>query len=251
MDVDLPLVGLLTERRRLLEAVRSRESLLLLGPRGSGKTKIIRSVIRDLPARNDLIYVQYSSTLHELLISLTRALLESGHKNLRRLAPAGPDPEAWLSRQTSIHLKGILWNSLEAEPRTIILDGVDGASHPVYRFLQRIYFARGMAIFAASRDVLALGALGRLFWDPRKVLQFQHLSETDAEQLFDLAADRAGLRSRDVNLEEFREKVLDAASGNPGQIVEMCRLAANPQYITGRHIKFAPLRIDALMKFMA
>jgi hypothetical protein len=250
MEINLPLVGLLTERKRLLEGVCKRESLLLLGPRGSGKTRIIQSVIRDLPSGDNIIYVEYSSTLHELLISLTRALLESGHRSLRRRVPVGPDTDAWLSHQTSIHLKGILWTSLEAEPRTIILDGLDCASHRTYRFLQRIYFGPGMAIFAASRDVLALGVLGRLFWDPRRVLQFQPLCETDAEQLFELAVDRIGLRSRDLNVEEFREKVLDAASGNPGQIIEMCRLAANPQYVTGRHIKFAPLRIDALMKFM-
>jgi len=250
MDVDVPLIGLVNERRRLIEALRRRDSLLMLGPRGSGKTKIIRCTMRDLPSGNDVIYVEYSSTLHDLLMTLTGALLKSGHRDLRRRAAAGADPEGWLLRQTSVHLKGILWSSLEAEPRTIILDGIDGASHPTYRFLQRIYFTRGMAVFAAARDALALGALGRLFWDPRRALQFRPLSQPDAHQLFELAADRAGLRARDLNLEDFREKVLDAAAGNPGQIIEMCRLAAQPQYVTGRYIKFAPLRIDALMKFM-
>jgi hypothetical protein len=139
---------------------------------------------------------------------------------------------------------------LEAEPRTIVLDGVDGASHPIFRFLQRLYFARGMVIIAASRDGMALGALGRLFWDTRKFLQFRELAESEAEQLFELATGHLGLRKLDLSLEDFREKVLEAARGNPGQIIEMRRLAANPQYVTGRHIKFAPLRIDALMKFM-
>ena len=37
--------------------------------------------------------------------------------------------------------------------------------------------------------------------------------------------------------------------GNPGQIVEMCRSATEPLYVSGRHIKFAPLRIDALIRF--
>jgi hypothetical protein len=30
----------------------------------------------------------------------------------------------------------------------------------------------------------------------------------------------------------------------------MCRLAAQPQYVSGRYIKFTPLRIDAVMKFI-
>jgi len=250
MEANLPTVGLLNERRRLLDAIRAHESLLLLGPRGAGKTKIIRSALEDPPPRNDVTYIPYTSTLHELLIALTRALLESGHRNLRRRVLAASDPEEWLSHQTSIHLKGILWNSLEAEPRTIILDGVDGASYPIFRFLQRLYFARGMVIIAAARDGMALGALGRLFWDPRKVLQFRPLTEPDAGRLFELAARSLGLRRLNLSLDEFREKVLEAAGGNPGQIIEMCRLATNPQYVAGRYIKFAPLRIDALMRFM-
>lgn len=241
----LPLIGLLSERKRVFDAVEKRESVLLLGPRGCGKTTVIRSVLGN---RDDVIYLCYSPNLHVLLLSLTRALLHERHSYFRPVLSKHSDPESWLSRQTSIHLKGVLWNALEAEPRTIILDGVDGASHPVYRFLQRVYFTRGMALLAAARDSVALGSLGRLFWHPEKTIHFKHLTEHEAGQLFEIAADR--FRLGELEIEEFRQKVLQAANGNPGQIVQMCRLAANPQYISGKHIKFAPLRIDAMMKFL-
>ena len=52
-----------------------------------------------------------------------------------------------------------------------------------------------------------------------------------------------------LDLDEFREKVLESAHGRPGQIIEMCRLATQPQYLAGRYVKFAPLRIDKLIKF--
>ena len=45
-----------------------------------------------------------------------------------------------------------------------LLDGIADASFPIYRFLQRIYHPRGVALFAASRDARSLGALARLFW---------------------------------------------------------------------------------------
>lgn len=73
------------------------------------------------------------------------------------------------------------------EPRTIILDGVDGASHPIFRFLQRVYFAPGVVMFAAARDPVALGTLSRLFWHPEKVIHFKLLTESEAGQLFDIA----------------------------------------------------------------
>jgi hypothetical protein len=128
-----------------------------------------------------------------------------------------------------------------------MLDGVAGAGFPTYRFLQRIYHTPGMTLFASSQDAFSLGALARLFWNPAKALNIPPLQDRDAEQLFETAADYFKLRHLDLG--EFREKVLESAHGNPGQIIEMCRLATEPQYHAGRYIKFAPLRIDTVMRF--
>lgn len=247
-EASLPIIGLVSERKRMLEALERRESLLLLGPRGCGKTTVIRAAIEAHSAKSDIVYVHYSSSLHQLLISLARALFQSGHRYLNRFAPKLTNREKWLVQQTSLHLKGLLWSALEAEPKTIILDEVDGASHPIFRFMQRLYFAKGMTMFAAARDSVALGALSRLFWHPEKVIHFKLLSTIEAEQLFDIAVEHFHLG--EFGVEEFRPKVLNAANGNPGQIVEMCRLATDPQYVSGKYIKFAPLRIDAMMKFL-
>jgi energy-coupling factor transporter ATP-binding protein EcfA2 len=244
---EFPLIGLARERDRLIEALRRRQPLLLLGPAGSGKSALIRAAVAALPASQGILRLRYSSNLHRLLIELARGLLETGHCSLRRALRA-ENAETWVSRQTSVHLKGVLWSTLEAEPRAIILDGVDRASFPMYRFLQRLYFAKGMGFVAAAREPAGLGALGRLFWDPRITVQVRPLNEPDAARLFDLAAESFYLHN--LNVREFREKALDAAGGNPGQIIEMCRMATNPAYVSGRHIKFAPLRIDMVMKFL-
>ncbi len=249
MEPAFPLLGAFGERERLKAAIKNRESLLITGSGGAGKTALIKSVIAELHNVRELVQVQYSSSLHQLLVDLARCLLAAKHRALRRRAKAGPDVEKWLSKQTSVHLKGLLWTSLEAEPLTIILDGIDGASFPMYRFLQRLYFVRGMSIIASARDMGSLGALGRLFWDPRTILHVGPLNHSDSEQLFDLVAKRFGLERLD--LVEFRKKVLDSAQGNPGQITEMCRLATNPLYVSGKHIKFAPIRIDVVAHFLS
>jgi len=119
----------------------------------------------------------------------------------------------------------------------MILDGVTGAGFPTYRFLQRIYHTPGMTLFAASRDTVSLGALVRLFLNRAQTLSIPPLPERDAEQLFEAAA--SNFKLGHLDLAEFREKALESARGNPGQIIEMCRLAAQPQYHTGRHINFS------------
>lgn len=57
-------------------------------------------------------------------------------------------------------------------------------------------------------------------------------------------------RLESLDLDAFRRKVLTAARGNPGQILAMCRMAGRPEYQQGRHIKFLPLRMDALAAFV-
>jgi hypothetical protein len=245
MEPQLPLVGMAQEKQRLSLAFGTGDPLLLLGPHGSGKTRLIQEA---LPSNHHVLYIAWEPTLHALLTAMARALIAARHPDFLRHAKPGRDPEAWLAIQTSIHLKGLLWTAVESSPVPMVLDGIAGASFPTYRFLQRIYHAHGMALFAASRDAFSLGALARLFWDPAKALNIPPLHERDAGQLFEAAADY--FRLRNLDLDEFREKVLDSARGNPGQIIEMSRLATQPQYLAGRYIKFAPLRIDTVMKFV-
>jgi len=244
MEPHLPFVGMAKERQRLSLAFETGDPLLLLGPQGCGKTTLIQEAIS---SNHHLLYIAWEPTLHALLTAMARALIAARHAGFISRAKQGADPEAWLTAQTSIHLKGLLWSAMECSPVPMMLDGVTGAGFPTYRFLQRIYHTPGMALFAASRDAFSLGALARLFWNPAKALNIPPLHERDAEQLFEAAVDHFKLRNLD--LDEFREKVLESARGNPGQIIEMCRLATQPQYHAGRYIKFAPLRIDTVMKF--
>jgi hypothetical protein len=118
----------------------------------------------------------------------------------------------------------------------------------MYRFLQQVYYipAVSLVVTAASRD--HLGHLRKLLWDPREEIALKPLGRPEALSLFDVASRIYRLQSFD--LDAFRAKVLTAAQGNPGQILTMCRMASRPEYQDGRHIKFLPLRIDALTAFV-
>lgn len=243
---DGPLVGLLKEKRRIEEAVRRGKSMLILGPAGSGKTALVRSVAASV---SGAIYLCYRPVLHEMLGSMAAALVRSGHPRFARLVKHGHAPEKWANAQTSVHLRGLIWNGLEAKGCLIILDGIDSSSSQAYRFFQRVYHSPGTMMLAIARDVFRLGELHRLLWDPRRTIQMAPLTETEALTLFEGAADRFGLREFDLT--GFRLRVLESAKGNPGQIVEMCRMAGDPQYRSGKHILFAPLRIDLMTRYLA
>ena len=242
---EVPLAGLLKERRRIEDAIQQGESLLVLGPAGSGKTTLVQSVAASI---KDALYVEYRPVLHDTLASLAVALAENGHPRFARLVKNGQPPSKWAAGQTSVHLRGLIWSGLEAAPCLLILDNIEGSSFQAYRFFRRVYHSPGMTTIAISRDLIQLGELHRLFWDPRKTIQMTPLSDSEAATLFELAADRFCLREFD--LADFRPRVLDNAKGNPGQIVGMCRMARDSRYRSGKHILFAPLRIDLMARFL-
>ena len=138
--------------------------------------------------------------------------------------------------------------ALRRAPRCIVLDDLSNADPRMYRFLQELYYLPGNCLVVTARSRDCLGYVRKLLWDPREAIPRQPLSRDESKRLFDEAA--RALRLEDLNLEEFRSKALSAARGNPGQIIAMCRLAAQPEYQDGRHVKFVPLRIDVLCSFV-
>lgn len=245
-DAELSIVGLQSAQARIRDAVRKRESLFVVGPPGSGKSRLLRLAAEY--AGRDAMHLDFRPVPHQLLAAFAALLIRASHRPFIRLAAPTGEPERWAAHQTSARIKGLIWSALETEPRLVLLDGVENASYPVYRFFQRLYHAPGMRMIVAARHPAGMGALQRLFWDPRLTLWVSLLTEAEALELFELAAGH--FRLRGLDLEDFRPRVIESAQGNPGQIIEMCRMAANPQYVSGVHVKFAPLRIDMMARFL-
>lgn len=242
---EVELVGFEQEARRLSAALEERRSLLILGRPGSGKTRLLGTVLADFG--QPVVYLPFPSTLRGILLDLALELHKQGHPVLRSSTKSAADPAAYLSSRTSCHLKGLLWKALETIPCPVILDDIRQAGFQTYRFLQRLYHAPGMCLIAAARDVRSLGELHRLFWDPRRQIEMMPLTKPQALRLFELAAGFFQLSG--IDIEHFQAQVLESAKGNPGEILDMCQRATRPEYRVGSYVKFAPLRIDTVMRF--
>jgi len=224
---EVRLVGRRNEVATLASALEQRQSRLILGPRGIGKTRLIQEALAQ--SERPCLFVKEPRVLHQLLVELAAGL---------RCA---------VRRSTSIVLKPAVLEALRSRPRCVVVDDIADADPRMYRFLQQIYHSPGSCLIVAARSRARLGHLHKLFWDPREEIALQPLDHREARALFDAAAEALGLTGFD--LEGFRRNALAAARGNPGQIVAMCRMAARPEYHSGRRIKFPSLRIDAFTAF--
>jgi len=134
---------------------------------------------------------------------------------------------------------------LQARPRWLWIDGPAPAGSRLYRFLQRVLWTEGCGLVVSAQSRAQLGYLGRLLWDPREEVVLPPLARARSAELLEEAMIAFGVEARGAAA-DFREQVLEAAAGNPGRIVTLCRLAAQPQYWHGGHLMFVPLWIDTL-----
>jgi hypothetical protein len=244
---EFPLIGRDREMVRVSDALLNRHSLLILGPPGMGKSRLLEAARLDTAKQARPVTVRFPAHPHELLVALARALLSDEHKALTASLKRS---NAALDRETSLHLRGVLWQALAAEPKPVIFEDIQSASAPMYRFLQPLFHKAGMCMIATAASVDRLGFLHRLFWDPRDRLELKPLRDHDAERLASLAAAHFQLPA-EIDRTELQEKVLEAAAGNPGRIIEMYRLAADSRYHSGNYVKLALIQIDLAARFTA
>ena len=89
MEPQLPFVGMANEMQRLNVAFGAGDPLLLLGPHGSGKTRLIREALAGNP---HVLYIAWEPTLHALLTAMARTLIAARHAGFMARAgvPSGP-----------------------------------------------------------------------------------------------------------------------------------------------------------------
>lgn len=230
-DGGIPLVSRACEVESLRAALCARQSRLVTGAAGTGKSRLLREALA-AAAQSNVLVSPWPGVLHDLLVTLAQSL---GCRYGRY-----PD----LRKAPSASLKPLILASLRDEPRCIIAEDVREADARTYRFLQQIYYIPGCCLILSAHSPSELGHLRKLLWDPREEIALKPLARPEAARLFEIAASRFALDTLD--LIDFRAKVLASARGNPGQIITMCRLASRPEYRHGAHIHFLPLRIDAL-----
>ncbi len=227
------------EREEELDRLRSqakiRKSLLVFGPEGVGKSRLLSAFVAGQPLA---LYSAQTRSPRELLLALLQAM---------HTADEAIDVPGNIGALSSSSLKGIVHRALDAQPFFMVLDHLDGPSRVVSGMIKNLhYYGRTPVIFASrSPHMEDIGALRPLCANKSERLEVKNWPQEIALEFARREAERIQLWAS--NLETTLPALVEWSNGNPGAILHMLKMAQLPQYRAGDQIKAHILYVDYRM----
>jgi hypothetical protein len=223
------------ELGRLRNQAKIRKPMLVFGPEGVGKSRLLRVFVESQPLA---LYVAQIRAPRVFLLGLLHALHSA-------------DPEIGVPGNigdlTSSSLKGIVHRALDTQPFLMVLDHLDAPSRVVTGMIKDLhYYGRTPVIFASrSPHMEDIGALRPLCANKSERLELKNWPPQIALEFTRREAERIRLSAS--NLEAILPALVEWSDGNPGAIVQMLKMAHMPQYRAGNQIKAHVLYLDYRM----
>lgn len=224
------------ELGRLRAQASRRKSLLVFGPEGSGKTRLLRRFLESEP---NAIYVKQVLSPRDLLLSLL--------EGIRATRFRGIHVPSTLSTLSTRSLQGIAERNLEERPFLLVLDHLAGPSRVSTNIIKELNYYDRTPVVLASRSyhMEDIGALQSMCSDRSERAELKnfplHIALEFAQKL------ALNLKLTASNLDQALQSIVSSSQGNPGSIVRMVEMAKLPKYRMGDQIKFHVLYLDHLM----
>jgi hypothetical protein len=224
------------ELSRLQAQAQRRKSMLLFGPEGIGKSRLLRSFVQTQPLA---LFAAQVKSPRELLLSLI--------EELRRAAKTEISLPADCASLSTGSMKGIVQRALEQHPFLIALDHLAVPSRVVTGLIKDLnYFDRTPIIFVARTPHMEdIGTLQPMCAGKSERLELKEFALPVALEFARREANRTELWAS--NLELVLHQLVEWCNGNPGSIVHMLKMAHLPRYYAGDQIKAHVLYLDYRM----
>lgn len=222
------------ELARLLEQARVRKSMLVFGPEGVGKSRLLRSFCA---SQRLALFVANSKSPREFLLELLEAIRPTAKAVIPRDTMA----------QSARSLKGIAHRALDAAPYLIVIDHLSGPSRVLTGIVKDLhYYGRTPVFFAArSPHMEDIGNLQAFCALKTERIEIKNWSQPIAREFAKRHADAIGLWA--MNLETTLRSFVEWSDGNPASIVRLLEMAGRPKYRMDDQIKAHILYVDYRM----
>lgn len=223
------------EMGRLQSQAKMRKPLLVFGPEGVGKSRLLRTFVESQPLT---LYVEQMQSPRQFLLALLHALQAAG---------SGIEVPSKVAALSSSSLKGIVHRALDTRPFLMMLDHLDAPSRVITGMVKDLhYYGRTPLIFASrSPHMEDIGALRALCTNKSERLELKNWPHQIALEFAQREAERIQLQAS--NLEAILPSLVEWSNGNPGAIIHLIKMAQLPQYRAVEQIKVHTLYVDYRM----
>jgi hypothetical protein len=223
------------ELARLREQARVRKSMLLFGPEGVGKSRLLRAFCAN---QQSALFVASSRSPREFLLELLEAMRPTCR------AESIPRQVAGLSATS---LKGIAHRSLDSAPYLIVIDHLSGPSRVLTGIIKDLHYYGRTPIFFAARSphMEDIGALQPLCALKTERIELKNWPQPVALEFARRHAETIRLGA--TNLESAIHSFVEWSDGNPQSIVRLLGMANLPRYRMDDQIKAHILYVDYRM----
>lgn len=250
-------IGRDSEISRLKTAIHRRESRLIWGPAGAGKTSLIRTAVEQLPKHENrsCIYWTGAATGRQLVQHIVASLYQAGDTFVQKKVHADGARETslrpWLNRQSTLRLRGILFTAAENGNYRFFLDHIPTPGSKLVKTMKEFIFHCKTPVYLTGEGFTQreIGDAWSLYWTHEYRIHLGPLIEHAAQELLEMCIRK--FRLDVLDLDGFREEILHLSERLPGAIVGMCELAADQRYHFGERIKTKTLHVDYVMKLSA
>lgn len=224
------------EMARLQAQAERRKSMLVFGPEGAGKTRLLLSFRKIQPLA---LYVSQVGSPRDLMLALVDNLRSLARPELR--LPTNP------RSLTTSSLKGMVQRALDQAPFLLVLDHLASPSRVVTGIIKELnYYGRTPVFFAARTPHMEdIGTLQPMCADRSERTEIKNLPAAIALEFGQREAERVSLRAS--NFDQALRSLIDWSEGNPGSILQMIKMANFPKYRMGDQIKSHVLYLDYRM----
>ena len=232
----LSAVERIDEMARVQAQTQKRKSMLIFGPEGVGKTRLLQSFVKTQPLA---LYVEQTNSPHDLMLALVEDLRNSPKRGLHL-------PANTRSLSTS-SLKGITHRALEQHPFLLVLDQLSGPSRVVTGIIKEMnHYGRTPIFFAARTPHMEdIGALLPMCADRSERVEIKNFTPPIALEFAQRESEKVALWAS--NLEQALHSMVEWSEGNPGSILHMLKMAHLPKYRIDDQIKIHILYLDFRM----